>query len=482
MAQALPIPAGQPLDATRKAAGQVVTLACAEAVAVQAAASLTLAALLWPLIPAARAMAGLASALGQPLRPLPEQQVVVMPGSGGARQDATVPGGRPGAVRAAGAITLGVEEEFLLLDPSTGATVLAAPELVRLLGGEPGIQQELMRFQVETGTPVCTSLDEAGRELIRLRRLAAAAAASLGCRLVASGVAPYRTPGRAAVTGQPRYQELARRYGPVVAEAGTCACHVHVGVPSREAGVQVLARLRPWLAPLLAVTANSPITGGHDTGWASWRYAIQSRWPTATPPAAWPDAAAYDTAIRRLIARGAALDERSVYFLARLSPRYPTVEVRVADACLDTGTAVLLAGLTRALVATALAEARRGTPAAAAPARHVAAALAAAARHGYAGAGADPVTGQAADARSLLSRLLDHVYPALSDHGDTETITTLLRRLDQRGTGADRQRALFTSAASAPAFITALARATLSGYQPGRWRRPGARVPAAAGA
>ena len=103
-----------------------------------------------------------------------------MPGSGGAGRAATVPGGPPGAVRAAGAITLGVEEEFVLLDPSTGATVLAGPELVRMLGGEPGIQQELMRFQVETGTRVCTGLDDLGRELIRLRRLAAAAAASAG--------------------------------------------------------------------------------------------------------------------------------------------------------------------------------------------------------------------------------------------------------------------------------------------------------------
>ncbi len=485
MARTVPIPAEQPLEATRTATGQVVTLAGAQAVAVQAAASITVAALLWPLIPAAHAAADLASALGPwlPLRPLPEQQaVVVMPGPGGAGQTATVPGGRPGAVRAAAAITLGVEEEFVLLDPSTGATVLAAPELVRMLGGEPGIQQELMRFQVETGTTVCTSLDEAGRELMRLRRLAAAAAARLGCRLVASGVAPYRTPGLAAVTDQPRYRELARRYGPVVAEAGTCGCHVHVGVPSREAGVQVLARLRPWLAPLLAVTANSPIAGGHDTGWASWRYPIWSRWPTAVPPAAWPDAAAYDTAVRRLIGQGAALDERSVYFLARLSPRYPTVEVRVADVCLDAGTAVLLAGLTRALVATALAEARCGTPPAAPPARQVAAALAAAARHGLAGAGVDPVTGQPAGALALRARLLDHVYPALRDHGDTETITRLLRRLDQRGTGADRQRALFTSAASTPAFITALARETLSGHEPGRQQRPDARVLAAAGA
>ena len=98
-----------------------------------------------------------------------------------------------------------------------------------------------------------------------------------------------------------------------------------------------------------------------------------------------------------------------------------------------------------------------------------------------AGAGADPVTGQAVDAPALRARLLDHVYPALSDHGDTETVTTLLRRLDDLGTGADRQRALFTSAASTPAFITALARATLSGYEPGRWR-PDARSRQPAGA
>src|SRR5271157_6115021 len=176
----------------------------------------------------------------------------------------------------------------------------------------------------------------------------------------------------------------------------------------------------PAPAPATCTSGSPPGTWA-SRSWASWRYVIQARWPTAVPPAAWPDAAAYDTAVRRLIGRGAALDERSVYFLARLSPRYPTVEVRVADVCLDVGTAVLLAGLTRALVATALAEVRRGTPAAAAPARQVAAALAAAARQGLAGAGADPVTGQAVDAPALRSRLLDHVYPALGDPAATET-------------------------------------------------------------
>ena len=394
-----------------------------------------------------------------------------MPEADGARRVGRVLGGLSRAARTAGAITLGVEEEFVLLDPSSGAAVPVGRDLVRMLDGEPGVQQELMRFQVETGIRVCTGLDEAGNELVRLRRLVADAAARLGCRLVASGTAPFRTPGL-AVTDQPRYQELAKHYGPLMTEAGgTCGCHVHVGVPSRDLGVQVLARLRPWLASLLAVTVNSPIAGGHDTAWASWRYPLWSRWPTAAPPSVWPDAAAYDAMIRHLIDQGAALDEQGIYLFARLSSRYPTVEVRVADVCLDVGTAVLLAGLTRALVATALAEARRGTPVATAP--WAGAALAAAARHGLAGAGVDPFTGQTVDARSLRSRLLDHVHAALSDRGDTETIIRLLHRLDDQGTGAERQRALFAGAACAPAFVEALALGTLSGYGPANGRHPG---------
>src|SRR6516164_2529367 len=371
----------------------------------------------------------------------------------GTGPEVTVPGGPPGTARAAGEITLGVEEEFVLLDPSTGAAVPAGPVLARMLDGEPGVQQEVMRFQVETATRVCTSLDDLGRDLIRLRRLAAGAAVLAGCLLVASGIAPYRAPGLAALPGQPRYQELARRFGPLVAgTGGVCGCHVHVGVPSRDLGVQVLARLRPWLAPLLAITVNSPIASGRDTAWASGRYLAWSRWPTASMPEVWPDAAAYDAAVHRLIGRGAALDEQGIYFPARLSPRYPTVEVRVADACLDAGTAVLLAGLTRALVATAVAEARRGTPPPAAPASRVTAALLAAARHGLAGPAVDPFTGHAADARSAVSRLIDHVYPALNDHGDAQSIIRLLSGIDQQGTGADRQRALFASGASPPAF------------------------------
>lgn len=317
-----------------------------------------------------------------------------------------------------------------------------------------------MRFQFETTTKVCTRLDEVRRELARHRQLAASAAEQLGCRLVASGTLPYDTPGLAGLTDTPRYRQLARRFAPLVAEAGTCACHVHVGVPSRDLGAQVLTRLRAWLPQLLAISVNSPIAHSRDTGWQSWRYRLWSRWPTAQPPGVWPDAASYDASVQSLLRHGAALDAPSVYFHARLSPRYPTVEVRVADVCLDVDAAVLLAGLVRALVATAIVEARRGLPVEPVSTRRVAAAILAAARHGLGGLGVDPLAGEAVTQRRLVDRLVDRVHPALEVAEDAGEIEALLRRLDQRGTGAARQRALWVRARSAGEFTDALARVT----------------------
>jgi carboxylate-amine ligase len=220
----------------------------------------------------------------------------------------------------------------------------------------------------------------------------------------------------------------------VATSGGSCGCHVHVGVGSRDLGVQVLNRLRAWLPTLLALTANAPLAGGRDTGWASWRYRLWARWPTARPPPACASAAAYDAVVADLVRRGAALDEPRVFFLARLSPRYPTVEVRAADTCLAVDDTVLLAGLARALVTTAIDQAEARVPVQTASAPRIEAATRAAARHGLAGPGLDPWTGATVAQRLLLDRLLGHVWAALARSGDDQQIAALVDRLDQHGT------------------------------------------------
>ncbi|WP_181776210.1 carboxylate-amine ligase [Amycolatopsis pittospori] len=353
--------------------------------------------------------------------------------------------------------TLGVEEEFVLLDPLDGSVALRAPDLLEHLTAEPGVTGELMRFQIETATEICQSLDEVRAELTRLRQNVAKAAEADGCLMVASGIPPCGLRPD-AITPAPRYQRLARAFPTLIDEAGTCACHVHVGLPSRDIGARVLAGLRPWLAPLLAISTNSPVENGVDSGWASRRYPLWDRWPTAVPPDEWTGAAAYDDSVGEALRDGSALDTAGVYFYARLSPRHPTVEVRIADVCLSVDDAVLLAALVRGLVATCIEAA---TLPRARNAR-IGAALYAAARKGLDGPGVNAFTGQKADQRDLIGELVDFVRPALRITGDMDDVEQALDSLFEHGTGASRQRALLAKAASPGEFAADLALATMN--------------------
>ncbi|QXV59012.1 glutamate--cysteine ligase [Amycolatopsis sp. TNS106] len=353
--------------------------------------------------------------------------------------------------------TLGVEEEFVLLDPMDGSVALRAPELIECLAPGPDVTGELMRFQIETATGVCRGLDEVRSELTRLRQIVATAARADGCLMVATGIPPCGL-REDALTPEPRYRRMAQAFPDLIREAGTCACHVHVGLPSRDLGARVLAGLRPWLAPLLALSANSPVENGADSGWSSRRFPLWDRWPTARPPEEWSGAAAYDRSLAEAVRHRAALDAAGVYFYARLSPRYPTVEVRIADVCLSVDDAVLLAALVRGLVATCAGTTRppraRGT--------RIGAALTAAARRGLDGPGIDVFTGREADQRDLLGELVEFVRPALRAAGDEEDVERGLDALFGHGTGATRQRRLLAEAASPGEFAAGLAHATMT--------------------
>ena len=378
-------------------------------------------------------------------------------------------------------LTFGVEEEFVLADPVTGGVALAAPRVLELLDGEPAVTPEFLRFQIETATGIHTGLDGIRAELLGLRGLVADAAGHAGCLVLASGTPPCGDlPGLPGVTAEPRYQALAARFPSLIPQAGTCACHVHVGIPSPALGVRVLAGLRPWLAPLLALGANSPFAHGADTGWADGRYPLWSRWPTALPPLDWPDAAAYAASVDDAVRRGDAMDAHGVYFYARLSPKYPTVEVRIADVGLTVEDAVLLAGLTRALVGTILAEARAGVAPRPVPDRLVLASLTAAARDGAPGHGIDPFTGELVPQRQIVDGLLEYAGPALLAAGDLAAVERQLAVVRAGKTGAQRQRALFAEAGSPGAFVAGLATATLAGTGapgPASDRRPRPALP-----
>ncbi|TNH24090.1 YbdK family carboxylate-amine ligase [Micromonospora orduensis] len=361
-------------------------------------------------------------------------------------------------------LTLGVEEEYLLIDPDSGRNLPVADQVLAALRGRAHDQsrQEFRHSMVEMVTPVCADLGELRAQLVTLRRSAVEAARAAGARLVAVGATPVAEPHR-TVPDEPRYHAMSRRYGPVAHDPAVCGYHVHVGVPDRELAVQVCNHLRLWLPVVQAITTNSPLHDGYDTGHASWRSMQLERWPSIGPTPYFDSAADYDRTLKELIAAGIMLDAAMVYWYARPSPAYPTVEVRVGDVCPDVDDAVLVAALVRSLVATLVDDVRAGVSAP--PVRDclVAAAHWRAAHDGLDGELIDLRAGGARPAWDLVDDLMAVIAPALLRHGDLGYVLAQLARLRRDGTGATRQRRVLERTGDLRAVIDDLAARTAAG-------------------
>ncbi|MEH3140269.1 MAG: glutamate--cysteine ligase [Mycobacterium kyogaense] len=336
--------------------------------------------------------------------------------------------------------TIGVEEEFLLVDPASGAPLPRNREVAEH-AAELGVdlQLELTSCQIETATHVAHTADDLRGALVRLRSTVADAADRTGARLLAVGLPPT-LPHDFPITDTPRYRDIGDRFGMIAHEQGICGCHVHVAVPNRDAAVAVSNRLRPWLPPLLALTANSAIYRNADTGHSSWRSVLWARWPSAGPPPRFDSAADYDAAVRMLVESEVIRDDGMVYWDVRPSANFPTVEIRVADVPATVAETVLFAVLARAAVMTALAEEERGEVQPTLDAWTLKAAYWKAARDGLDGTGVDLRDNTAVPMTTLLQALIDWVGPALQVAGDEDVAHRELAAVIERGNGAMRQR------------------------------------------
>jgi carboxylate-amine ligase len=232
-------------------------------------------------------------------------------------------------------------------------------------------------------------------------------------------------------------------------------------VSDDEEGVAVLNRIRLWLPVLTALTANSPFWQGADTGYASFRSQVWHRWPTAGATEVFADAAEYHRLIDAVLATDTVLDSGMVYFDARLSEKWPTVEIRTADVALRVDDAVTLAGLVRGLVETAARDARAGHAPAAVPAAVLRVAGWRAGRSGLTGDLVHPLTGRPAPAEEVVTALVAHVREALLDAGDEERVSEGVATILGRGTGADLQRRIHReSGGDLRAVVRAAARLT----------------------
>lgn len=348
--------------------------------------------------------------------------------------------------------SMGVEEELLLVDPTTGAPTSRAAEVLRAAeardardpapatdkGGSLG--HEVQKSQVETDTPPEVSLDALESALRAWRERTRASALEVGARVLATATSPLE--GGTSHLRTPRFDAMASRYGLTMAEQLTNGCHVHVDVESDEEGVAVLDRIRVWLPVLLALSANSPWSNGIDTAYESYRSQMMIRWPSSGPTPVFGSVEAYRAHVDAMLATEVLLDEGMVYSDARISAQHPTLEVRVADVCLDVRDTVLYAALSRALVETAAREWADGQPAPQAKVPVLRLATWQAGRYGVGGKLVDPTSCSPRPAQEVVDTLLEHVDDALGRYGDRDAVHAGVKRIFAEGTGSVRQRAL----------------------------------------
>ncbi|HEY2347217.1 MAG TPA: carboxylate-amine ligase [Xanthomonadaceae bacterium] len=251
------------------------------------------------------------------------------------------------------ALSFGIEEEFFLVDPSTRDLMPAVPKdflrECRLRFGN-AVQDELQRPQLETATPVQHSTAGAREALFALREGVGRIARAANMRLVASGTHPLAAWEIQEHTSRPRYDRLIDDYQIVGRRSLLCGLHVHVGIPQGIDRVALMNRLMPWVPVFLALSTSSPFWSGHRTGLLSYRQSAYDEWPRSGVPDAFADEREYASFVD-LLRRCGTLDDGSfLWWAIRPSSRYPTLELRIADACTHTEDALALASAFRCLV------------------------------------------------------------------------------------------------------------------------------------
>ena len=249
--------------------------------------------------------------------------------------------------------TLGVEEEYFLVDRATRDVVTDPPaamlsECEALLGGQ--VSPEFLRSQIEIGTRVCASLGEARAELRRLRGAVAAVAAKHGMAPVAAGTHPFARWGAQKTTERRRYADLHEDLQGVGRRLAICGLHVHVGIPDDELRIDLLGQASYFLPHLLALSTSSPFWEGENTGLKSYRLAVFDEMPRTGTPERFASWGEYRRHVDILTAAGLIEDATKLWWDLRPSDRFPTLELRITDSCTTLEDALAIAALFRCLL------------------------------------------------------------------------------------------------------------------------------------
>jgi carboxylate-amine ligase len=249
--------------------------------------------------------------------------------------------------------TLGVEEEYMLLDPRSFDLVQHIDTVLDAVEGDAladRINAELMQSVLEIATPVCATAGDVMRELSTLRSYVRDVGQEHGLRVGSAGTHPFSLFERQRITAKDRYHALIDQLQYVARRELIFGMHVHVAVDDADKAIQVVNGLLPHLAPLLALSASSPFWRGEPTGLASSRQIVFSAFPRSGPPPRFRDYADYAAVVGQLERTGCIADYTHIWWDIRLHPRLGTIEIRICDGVTRLDDVIALTAFCQALV------------------------------------------------------------------------------------------------------------------------------------
>jgi len=249
--------------------------------------------------------------------------------------------------------TIGIEEEYLLVDPETRNLAVDPPASIledcrKRIGDQ--VTPEFLRSQIEVGTQVCTSISEAAEQLRSLRCCIREVAESHGLAMIAASTHPIADWDLQKHTEQERYNTLAQSMQTVVRRMLICGMHVHVGIENDDLRIDLMNQVSYFLPHLLAISTSAPFWHGIETGLKSYRMAVWNELPRTGLPPQFDSYGEYRRLVDTLVGTGVIEDASKLWWDIRPSSKFPTLEMRMTDICTRTEDSICVAALYRCLL------------------------------------------------------------------------------------------------------------------------------------
>jgi carboxylate-amine ligase len=362
--------------------------------------------------------------------------------------------------------TLGIEEEFAIVDPETRELRSHIQEILE--GGKvllkEQIKPEMHQSVVELGTDICQSISDAREHVVELRSKLASLAGNAGLRIASAGTHPFSHWRDQLITEGERYKEIVKDMQQLARANLIFGLHVHVGIPNRESAIHVMNQARYFLPHLYAISVNSPFWVGQDTGLKGYRLKVFERFPRTGIPDAFESLSEYEDYCKLLVKTGCVDNAKKIWWDIRLHPFFDTLEMRVCDAQSRVDDTLAIAALIQAVIAKLYKLLRHNTTFRVYRRRLLDENRWRASRYGIEGKLIDFGREAEVETRTLLNELLEFVSTEVDELGSKREMEHI-ERIMREGTGADRQLAVFHQTNDMKAVVDHIVAETYEGLR-----------------